>query len=141
MPIAFWRDEYVTGIDTIDQQHQSLFTLINTLHEAMVQGHGHDVLLETINKLVIYVKEHFETEEKVMEQYQYPGLQEHREIHQKLTQDVLDFKAKMEKKEPFLTLEVSRFLTEWLIHHIKGEDLKMINYLQEKISLEKRGIL
>lgn len=141
MPIAFWRDEYVTGIDIIDQQHQSLFTLINTLHEAMVQGHGHDVLLETVNKLVIYVKEHFETEEKVMEQYQYPGLQEHRELHQKLTQDVLDFKAKMEKKEPFLTVEVSRFLTEWLIHHIKGEDLKMINYLQEKISLEKRGIL
>jgi len=50
MPIAFWRDEYVTGVQSIDQQHQFLFNLINTLHEVMVQGHGHDVLLETINK-------------------------------------------------------------------------------------------
>lgn len=132
MPIAFWREEYVTGIPKIDKQHQSLFKLINILHEAMVQGHGHDVLVETIDKLVHYVKEHFETEEKIMEEYQYPFLNDHKEIHRQLTNNVLDFKRKMEKKEPFLTVEVSRFLTEWLIHHIKGEDLKMINYLQEK---------
>lgn len=141
MPIAFWRDEYVTGFAKIDEQHQSLFNLINTLHEAMVQGHGHDVLLNTINELVIYVKEHFETEEKIMQEYQYPNLKEHQEIHQKLTQEVFIFKEKMEKKEPFLTVELSRFLTEWLIHHIKGEDLKMIGYLKEKKMLEDRGIL
>ncbi len=132
------RKKNYTGIHIIDQQHQSLFKLINTLHEAMVKGHGHDVILNTISELFVYVEEHFETEEKIMEKYQYPLSKEYQKLHKQLAQEVLDFKAKMQSKEAFLTVEVSRFLTEWLIHHIKGEDLKFINYLQEKKILEKR---
>lgn len=35
-----------------------------------------------------------------------------------------------------MAIEVSHFLAEWLIHHIKGEDQKMIRFMREKIGLQ-----
>ncbi|HIK38249.1 MAG: bacteriohemerythrin [Geminocystis sp.] len=131
MPIAFWRDEYATGIEEIDQQHRFLFSLINRLHDAMSEGKGQEVLSDILVQLGQYTTEHFSLEEKIMAQYNYPHLEEHRQAHQELTQDVLKLQNKMQNHEQFLTIELSQFLTNWLIHHIKNEDLKMIEYLRK----------
>lgn len=131
MPIAFWRDEYLTGEKEIDQQHQYLFTIINELHEAMASGEGEEILGKTLNKLVEYTAEHFITEEALMEKYEYPDILLHKEKHNQLKEDVLVLQKLFEKKEKFLSIKVSQFMTDWLIHHIKGEDLKMINFIKE----------
>lgn len=131
MPIAFWRDEYVTGEPEIDVQHQNLFTIINELHDAMTSGKGQDVLGETLDKLVIYTSEHFVTEEALMEKYEYPDIILHKEKHQQLKEDVLTLQKSFKENEKFLTVKVSQFMTDWLIHHIKGDDLKVMKFIKE----------
>jgi hemerythrin len=59
MPIAYWRDEYCTGNAEIDEQHQKLFKIINNLHDAMLQGHGKEVLKNTLDELIFYTIDHF----------------------------------------------------------------------------------
>lgn len=130
MPIAYWREEYRTGNDRIDEQHQHLFNLVNTLHDAMLQGYGWDVLRGTLGELIQYTIEHFQMEEMLMELSKYPGLLEHRRKHNDLKQQVETLQHKLNSNQQFLTIEVSHFLTEWLIHHIKGEDQKMIRYFR-----------
>jgi len=66
MPIAFWRDEYCTGDPIIDRQHQELFRIVNKLHDAMLEGHGSDVLGSTLDELTTYTNEHFDYEESRM---------------------------------------------------------------------------
>ena len=132
MPIAFWRDEYCTGDFLIDSQHQYLFQIINRLHDSMLQGHGRDVLNQTLNELVKYTIEHFHDEERIMRQNHYPRYAEHKQKHDELTQQVKALQIKQHQhKDQFLAVGVSHFLTEWLIHHIKGEDQQMIKFFQQ----------
>lgn len=132
MPLAYWRDEYRTGNSLVDDQHQKLFRIVNLLHDAMLQGHGKDVLEKTLRSLTHYTLEHFKTEEQLMLTHAYPHYEEHKSRHEELKTKVLTLIANFEESS-FLAIEVSHFLTEWLIHHIKGEDQKMIRFMREKI--------
>ena len=135
MPIAFWRDEYRTGYAKVDEQHIHLFEIVNRLHDSMLEGHGWDVLKETLDELVHYTLEHFIMEEMLMEVTHYPGYPEHKEKHELLKRQVLDLMEKLSQHQQFLTLEVSHFLTDWLIHHIKGDDQKMIQFMKRNFSV------
>ncbi len=132
MPIAFWRDEYRTGYTKVDDQHIHLFEIVNRLHDAMLEGHGWDVLKETLDELVHYTLEHFQMEEMLMEITNYPSYTEHKAKHEQLKLQVTELMEKLSQHKQFLTVEVSHFLTDWLIHHIKGEDQKMIKFLKHK---------
>ncbi len=134
MPLAYWRDEYRTGNSLVDDQHQKLFQIVNLLHDAMLQGHGRDVLGKTLRNLAYYTLEHFKAEEKLMRAHAYPLYEEHKGRHEELKTKVLKLIANFEESS-FLAIEVSHFLTEWLIHHIKGEDQKMIRYLRETVGV------
>ncbi|WP_353258673.1 bacteriohemerythrin [Prochlorothrix hollandica] len=81
MTIAFWRDEYCTGNEVIDRQHKHLFEVINSLHDAMLAGHGVDVLQQTLNEIYQYTMAHFQTEESIMLSNDYPGYPEHKAMH------------------------------------------------------------
>ena len=135
MPLAYWRDEYRTGNSLVDDQHQKLFQIVNRLHDAMLQGHGRDVLKKTLNNLTHYTLEHFKTEEQLMLTHAYPHYDEHKSRHEELKTKVLSLIANFEVSSS-LAIEVSHFLTEWLIHHIKGEDQKMIRYMRETIGVD-----
>lgn len=130
MPIAFWRDEYCTGNPMVDAQHRHLFVIVNKLHDAMLEGHGADVLTQTLDELVHYTVEHFRDEEKLMRDNNYPEYAKHKEMHESITKDVLALLEKQKQHKQFLSIEVSKFLTSWLIHHIKGEDKRMIAFFR-----------
>lgn len=140
MPIAYWREEYACGFTQIDEQHKMLFQVINTLHDAMLQGEGRQVLKKTLQELIEYTLEHFETEESLMLTHNYPEYDAHVKRHRELTTDVLQLAEKFEQNQAFLTVELSHFLTDWLIHHIKGEDRKMIKFFREKKQKQTVGL-
>lgn len=132
MPLAFWRDEYCTGNSLVDDQHQHLFKIVNSLHEAMLAGHGRDVLRQTLRDLATYTLEHFKIEEQLMVTHAYPLYQEHKARHEELKVEVVALLKNFEETS-YLAIEVSHFLTSWLVHHIKGEDQKMIRFMREKV--------
>lgn len=135
MTIAYWHEEYCTGNPVVDEQHQNLFKIINTLHDAMMQGKGKNTLKQTLDELIRYTIEHFATEEKLMLQYNYPYYRDHKLKHDELTDKVSNLAEEFTEGNILLNAEVLHFLNEWLIHHIKGEDLAMINYLRKKHDL------
>ena len=82
--------------------------------------------------MVFYTVSHFEAEESLMKKYDYPGYEEHKSIHQKITQQVLSFQKKIQEGDVDLTEELMTFLKDWLIDHILGVDKKYSDYLNEK---------
>ena len=129
MPIAFWRNDYNTGNALIDSQHQRLFDTVNRLYDAMQEGHGQDILSEILDEMAAYTKEHFRDEEDLMLKHNYPHYEDHKLKHQSLIQELNVLRHKFHT--PDLTKEVSRFLTGWLIHHIKDEDKQYIAFFKE----------
>jgi len=119
-----WNDSFTVGVAEIDAQHKNLVSYLNDLHFAMTQGKGNSILQSLLARLVAYTQVHFETEEKYMKQWNYPGYVYHKGEHEAFVKKVADFKAKFEKGQSALSIDILIFLKEWVFNHILGTDKK-----------------
>lgn len=130
-PIACWKQEYHTGNRQVDQQHQQIFEIVNALHDALATGKNLYILQELLGYLANHTIEHFQTEEALMMAVNYPDYDRHKQIHDHLLAKVDNLLLKFcDRNTAVLTTEITQFLAEWLAHHIKGEDQKMIQFFQ-----------
>jgi len=119
-----WDDSLATGLSEVDRQHQVLVSMICDLHEAMRSGKGKAQLEAILSELSDYAVDHFGYEEKLMEQYKYPGYLNHRKEHVAFVDKVIAFGNDFRENRAALTTEVMNFLKNWLVGHIKGTDKK-----------------
>jgi hemerythrin len=132
-PIACWQQEYNTGNSQVDRQHQQLFEIVNALHDAVVTKKNVYTIQELLEALANHTIEHFQTEESLMMAVDYPEYDRHKQTHDCLLSKVDRLLLKFrDRNTAAVTTEVTQFLTEWLAHHIKGEDQKMIQFFQNQ---------
>jgi hemerythrin-like metal-binding protein len=67
-----------------------------------------------------------------MEEFHYPDLDLHRVEHQKFIEKTDELRRRVSQGEFVLSLEVMRFLRDWLKSHILGTDKKYAPFLNEK---------
>ncbi|MGN1206182.1 MAG: bacteriohemerythrin [Eubacterium sp.] len=127
-PCEFTED-YLIGIDLIDEEHRKLFRLIGQINSLVRIGVTEDDFdeIKTITKeLNNYVKKHFSDEEQYMESINYKALKAQRAAHAVFIakMDSINFDAI--KKKPQENMEkLVEFLMQWLIQHIIVMDKKI----------------
>ncbi len=119
-------------ITQFDQQHQKLVGLINQLYEAMRVGKGRVELGIILDELVDYTRKHFSSEEALMLKHAYPQYTQHKASHDRLTQQVMDFKNQYKAGKIGLSVQMMNFLKEWLVNHILDEDKAYSNFFEAK---------
>jgi hemerythrin len=117
-----WDASYSVNIKSCDAEHQRLFYLINTLHEAMKSGQGHTLIDEIVHELESYTQTHFHAEEAMLQRAQYPNLDDHRLQHQKFVAQVKQFRDDLDARGRVNSITVLTFLRDWLANHIKQTD-------------------
>ena len=127
-----WRDSYSVRIPQIDEQHKRLIALINDLHAAMLEGKGKETSGEIIEELVRYARNHFTYEEAMLANRKYSDLAGHREAHRALTAQVERLRSDIVGGRLTVTLELMRFLKEWLANHILSADLAYARELEHR---------
>lgn len=135
-----WRNEFNLGIDSVDEQHQRLLDLINGLWDATVRGLPAAQLLSHVAELERYTVYHFTDEEGAMRAAGYPRLDAHCKAHQGFVQRISDEKKRV-LTEGNITLDLVRFLQEWLLNHIAVQDKHYASYVlesQQRISFFSR---
>ncbi|MBF0344478.1 MAG: hemerythrin family protein [Nitrospirae bacterium] len=132
MPLITWSDSLSVHIKEVDSQHQRLVQLVNDVFDAVNAKKGNDILKKVLNELIDYTKYHFATEERLMNAHDYPERVKHKEEHDDLTKQVLDFQKKFKEGKAMLDILLMNFLKEWLIKHIIGSDKKFGPYLNSK---------
>ena len=132
MPLAVWKDAYRTGDEIVDGQHQELFALINRLHDAIVAGRDRMDIASRLDQLGVQVSSHLQAEEKVMLAHGYPGLAAHKAKHDLIGSSVAKVIDDFRSGRAVLTIALSRFLADWLRHHLDGEDKAMIDFMQQR---------
>lgn len=132
MSLLNWSNAFCVGVKEIDDQHKKLVDMANRLNDAMQIGQGKEALAKILNELVDYTVYHFGTEERLMNQHQYPQQAAHKEEHKKLVHDVSTFKAKFEKGDAAITSEIMNFLRDWLTKHILQSDKLFAKDLNSK---------
>lgn len=125
-------DKYSVQIREIDQQHRTLVGLINEVFEAKTNDLGKKVIAGLLERLADYTKNHFATEEALMEEYGYPELEAHRKEHQFFTTKVGDFYRAFNTNQDYIIGEILDFLKNWLVKHIMEMDKGYGRFLTER---------
>ena len=131
--LIIWSPSMSVGVDILDDDHKRIMVLINKLHEAMLEGKGKKLLGEIFDGLIAYIKLHFDSEEALLEQNNYPdvGAQKsmHREMDQKVQSIAQQFRDDPDSVRP---MEDLCFLRDWWVDHIMNSDQKYTAFLNER---------
>ncbi len=127
-----WGDKLKIGITQIDAQHKELVKMINELHRAMKMKIGAKEAGQILTRLADYTVYHFENEENLFETHQYPERDAHKEYHDKLVGQVLEFKREFQEGRAALSMDLMQFLTDWLRDHILETDKAYVPFFKEK---------
>ncbi len=123
-----WQEDFNVGIEGVDAQHQRLLVLINGLWDATVRGTSGPQLLTHVDELARYTRYHFADEEQAMQGADYPQLAAHRRAHQGFVARIAAEREKV-MADGYVTLDLVRFLQEWLVNHIAVEDKHYAAYV------------
>lgn len=138
MGIIFTED-LKTNVISIDSQHKELFRITNDLLDACKQGKGAESISDVINFLEKYVKTHFLTEEKYMQEYNYPGYNVHKIQHEFFIKKTEELKNlfKRDGATLSLTINISSTIVNWLVNHIRGLDRELANFLRKQANFKE----
>ncbi len=126
-----WDDRYSLGIEMIDTQHKKLFYLVNKLYD-LEDGHDNREELRVIlYEFSDYMKTHFGDEEEYMLSINYPLLEEHKELHSDIIENLSQI-VHTPAKLPIIQTKMRVVAKRVLVDHIMHEDSKMILFLHEQ---------
>ncbi len=105
-----------TGIEDMDQQHQGIVDRINTLAELLSKDLTSQAIEFYRSELLPFVKWHLQEEEKFMESFSYPELEEHKRHHAWVIELFTKLGEEMEDKKQ--VRQAMAILTGWLYGHV-----------------------
>lgn len=127
-----WDSSFETGVESIDLQHKELLNILNKLFTSVHSNHSTEKLAEILLGLVDYTVYHFNHEEDLMRESDYPQYSKHKEEHENLKKAVLSFKKDFEAGTATISFELLDFLRRWLINHILYSDKKLGEHYTQK---------
>jgi methyl-accepting chemotaxis protein len=126
-----WSDLLSLNIKAMDDEHKELFKRINSLLSAMLDRKKSYNLSEISNYLSEYIDFHFRNEEKMLEHYKYPKLDEHKKLHRIYEDDfkIIQNRIDRDEDEALILIDIQEKVVTWLIEHIAKVDQEYSDYL------------
>ncbi|MFA6971456.1 MAG: bacteriohemerythrin [Gallionella sp.] len=121
-----WDENLSIGIDVIDEHHRYLFDLINDLFEVVAHKRGAREVARLIKALDAYAKIHFRAEEQMMNHYGYIGIDRQLDQHHAFEDKISEFYEELHANPFVAQFDALAYLRDWLIHHIRVEDIQLI---------------
>jgi hemerythrin len=121
--ITWTAAQYGTNVGFADEEHKTLFGLLNKLYNDATGGASRSTIGASLDALIAYVVDHFAHEEKEMEAKGYAGLVAHHAEHVALIGVCADLQKKFHAGEADVTEEVGQMVKGWLDNHIPKFDM------------------
>lgn len=126
------------SLDQMQETHESEIQLINDIDNIatdLEMGRGDKEELEKkLDEYIEHVKEHFEKEEELMEEYEFHAYEMHAMAHEMFIMD-LNYATMHWKRNGDLKKIVTfvRKVPEWLIMHVNTVDAPTAEFLAKRI--------
>jgi hemerythrin len=131
MILIAWNDKFAINVEQVDEQHRTLFELTRALYDMVKAESAEKQALEgALDALVDYTVYHFKSEEALMREFDYPRYEHHKQEHDTLTAQALDFRTRLLGGKPVNTEEFLNFLFNWLTRHIMDQDKKIGSFIE-----------
>ncbi len=123
-------EDLIIGVEKIDNQHRELIKRLNDFLETLKEGKGKEELIKIFSFLEYYTVFHFDDEEELQKEINYPYFEKHKEIHKNFKEEILKLKEGLNKDTTLsTTISLSKKLLDWYINHIKKEDKKIKGFI------------
>ncbi len=128
-----WDENYSVFSRKIDEQHQKLFNLINSLADQKEDMCAKDYA-RLLSKLTDYLIVHFETEIDYLKEIGYPKLAQHLAEHRRFIYVISNYNFCYKNSSVIDVQNVYLFLKRWLINHELGADMDYKQFLLKKMN-------
>lgn len=122
-----FKEEYLCGIQLLDQQHIGLVHRLNHLNMTINSAEEPEMILALFDQLLDETRQHFISEEDLLEHYHFPGYQAHKVDHLQLLAKLLDLKDRFHYQGGELVL--LQHIKTWLLNHIQYADKEVVAFL------------
>ena len=130
----FWREnDFTLGIELLDAQHMWLIALVFHL-EVLLRQPGEENLRAAegvLAEALRYAQTHFTAEEMLLSEYRFPAEENHAAQHHAFRASLNNLLSAPDRGGADHAAKLSRFLHNWLIQHIKKEDMSYRDFLRQ----------
>lgn len=120
-----WREEFKTGDDAVDHEHERIIELLNELLALLARNDHSLTAMSFLGEVYAKISAHFALEEATMRDVGYDEYAEHKEDHENLLDEIRDlmdaYEAGVfsEKNDAFAAR-----IENWFVEHFKTKDAR-----------------
>jgi hemerythrin-like metal-binding protein len=123
-------EDLSVGIESIDEEHQRLLTLVQRLN-ASDPVSSPKIVKEILTDLRDYTVRHFRHEETIFKGTDYPHIDEHVSEHEAMINKVKLMSTDADNVHPG---NLAELLDEWIVNHIQVRDRELTSYVRKQYS-------
>lgn len=123
-----WKAEWESGNPVIDEEHQELIKLGNSLIYMSLSDTGYEQILKQLDAVLNHVVNHFASEEKILSSIGYPDYEKHARIHEGLVCKAMELKEAYQKGELKASSFFSFIVDDIIIGHMLHSDREYFPY-------------
>lgn len=121
-----WKDDYLIGVESIDEQHEKLFEIAGRAFDLLKNDmciDKYDRIVEILEELKNYAIYHFKSEEEYMLNIGYKRFISHKVEHDEFIEKVnnADLK-KIDVDQDAYLMSLLEFIVNWTSDHILKND-------------------
>ena len=125
MALLEWRDEFCTGIEGVDHEHEQLIEQINSVYD-MIRGRAdREDVVDGLGEIYGSISAHFALEESMMIRHNYADYDQHQTDHERLLDEIREITDEFEATEQLDDARLARRLTDWFQLHFKTHDSRL----------------
>jgi len=131
--------EYILDVPELDKQHKELARQLNEAIRHCTGKKKDEKIFYDKNtrKSIEFMRNHFETEEKILCKTKYDNFKKHKAEHKKILDEIVKMNDDIEKNKVELDLfYATAFVKERIMKHLRTYDLSAKKYFLEGKSLQ-----
>ncbi|MGD9940934.1 MAG: bacteriohemerythrin [Clostridia bacterium] len=127
-----WTPAYSVKVGILDAQHRQEFALIEETLKRFRESSGNGEragLLDVVDRLDTVTKDHFRTENELMEKHGYPHYRNHRDEHERILETLQALRAQTGAAG---TAELVDFFKDWILRHTLLTDRQYMDFFASR---------
>ncbi len=122
MPFLDWNPDFALGVKALDIHRIAYIETLNEFYTTVMKNPSQTEAGRLLRKLAEQTQAYHSAEEKMLESIQYARLAQHRQQHREFAVKISEFESRHAQGDRAASVQVPRFLIEWLYKHMLCED-------------------
>jgi len=130
MSFLQWKDEYSVGIESMDDEHREMISLINSTYDKLGPDADPEQIDDCLAEIFNTISMHFALEERIMRNAAYAEFEAHKNDHEELLDRLRDLMDDFYADPVTGTKTLEQSLSDWFAGHFSTFDARLHGLLE-----------